>query len=147
MVLADWGVSDPPLVLLEGQLSAPQSAAVVKDLPEVRTAIEDGWYVAPDPPMWVYIPALWPRFARAWLPDRSTHYMIVSCTGQPTRRVPWTADLAADIEQDANSDLQNCGLPVHRTGSGCYGHRRSTPTWSIPWDTWSAPHDAMASNR
>lgn len=112
MVFADWGVSGPPLVLFDGQLSAPRSDAVVADLPEVRAALADGWFLAPANPTWVYVPALWPRFARAWLPDRSTHYMIVACTGQPTRRVPWTSEVAAEMEQDANSDLQLCGLPA-----------------------------------
>lgn len=85
---------------------------MVEDLPEVRAAVAAGWFLAPDAPMWVFLPPLWPKRARAWVPDRSTHYMVGACTSQPSRRVPWTQDVIAEMEQNANSELERCGLPA-----------------------------------
>lgn len=112
MVEVDWGISEPPLVLIEGQLAAPQSPAVMDDLPEVGAALNAGWYLAPDQPLLLFLPAVWPRSARAWMPDRSTHYKTGGCTGQPSRRLPWSPEDTAEMEADVNGDLRRCRIPA-----------------------------------
>ena len=36
--------------------------------------------------------------------------MTVQCNDEPAKRLPWTADVAAGVEQDANELLAVCGL-------------------------------------
>ena len=88
------------------------SSLVAAELPEVLAARDRGWWLAPETPMWVFLPAVWPEQHRGWLVDRSSRYVEEYCTGQSPRRLPWSADDSATVERDLNTLLRECGLPA-----------------------------------
>ena len=68
----DWGVDQPPDPAAE---DAGEAAGVgPEELPEVRELIAQGWQLAPDAPLYAFLPAVWPRELRTWVPDRATRY-------------------------------------------------------------------------
>ncbi|MEU9034005.1 DUF5956 family protein [Streptomyces sp. NPDC048352] len=90
-------------------------------LPEVRELGEWGWSLAPDAPMWVFLPYVWPPGARTWVPDRSTRWQIdttldaadhvleVIC--RPVSQAEWQRQ-----ERDAAGDLARVGIPPRPVG-------------------------------
>lgn len=93
-----------------------QSRLPAAELPEVVAAENEGCWLAPESPMWVFLPTVWPEWERRWLPDRSTHYLTEWCTGQEPRTLAWSPDVAAEIEHDLNEILVQCGLPPRPPG-------------------------------
>jgi len=67
----------------------------------------------PGAPMWVFLPAVLPNAARAWVRDRSTHDKLVSHNGEPNHHLPWAVADASHIKQDMNSSCEECGLTPH----------------------------------
>ncbi len=86
------------------------------DLPAVRAAHEQGFEPAPEAPLWTFLPAVWPRAARAWIPDTRARSMRVFCNREPARTVPWSAADYFEMESDANELLAECGLPARPAG-------------------------------
>ncbi|GAA0946767.1 hypothetical protein GCM10009554_42980 [Kribbella koreensis] len=111
MATFDWGVSDEPAAPTGEPL--PVEAA---DLPEVTELQSEGWALAPEEPMWVFLPAIWPGTHRAWVADRSTRWVENSRDGVVLDRAPWPADLYEEIESDVNALLAEAGVPPRPAG-------------------------------
>ncbi|GAB3402007.1 DUF5956 family protein [Flindersiella endophytica] len=106
----DWGLGEPPHPVAGGH--AGRSELEPADLPEVRQLVGEGWELAPDAPMYVFLPAVWPAELRTWVPDRSTRYATNwrSSPSDPVSRVPWEEELRRDLEAGANRDLERVGI-------------------------------------
>jgi hypothetical protein len=93
MTEVDWGHDQPPAAQRGGS----------------------GWFEAPEAPMWAFLPALWPRAYRQWVPDddvrlvTETTIEVDGTTVSETR--PWGDDEAATVESDINVFLEEAGLP------------------------------------
>ncbi|MEV6250699.1 DUF5956 family protein [Streptomyces sp. NPDC051742] len=90
-------------------------------LPEVRELEELGWIFAPAAPMWVFLPYVWPRNARTWVPDRSTRWEIdttFAAAGQllDVECRPVSAAEREARERDAAADLTVAGIPPRPSG-------------------------------
>lgn len=80
----------------------PVDSDDANDLPLARLAREHGFEVAPDAPMWLFLPVVWPIADRAWIRDNRLRHLQTYVDGQLVD-VPWsTADYfgAADDERD-----------------------------------------------
>jgi hypothetical protein len=145
-VEADWGIDQPPRWSgAAGSLLGPVVGDDPRALPEVAEAVEAGWTLAPEAPLWCFLPAVWPRDDRAWVRDRRARHLLEQCEGQPTRRLPWSAADHADLELDTNALLSELGLPPRPAGR--IWLLRLPPTASLTVDqllarTWSAWVDA-----
>ncbi|NES17060.1 MULTISPECIES: DUF5956 family protein [Micromonospora] len=103
----DWGVDQ----------SAHPAAARAPDvdgltpeqLPEVRELTARGWHLAPDAPMLVFLPAVWPRPLRTWVPDRAARYetwyeqnpTTYEVLREQTMRSSWESRTEVDNDTDA----------------------------------------------
>ncbi|GAA3043845.1 hypothetical protein GCM10017562_00830 [Streptomyces roseofulvus] len=90
-------------------------------LPEVRELVEMGWALAPEAPMWVFLPYVWPARARTWVPDRSTRWQIdttLDATGQilDVECHPLSPGEKETQEEDAAADLAIAGVPPRPRG-------------------------------
>lgn len=117
MVMGDWGLDSHSFRVRGvhscfGSVDSDDPAAI----PEVQAALEQGYEPAPEAPMWCFLPAIWPDHARAWVRDTRVRHSLVSCGGEPDRRVPWSAADYADIESETNMDLVACGVPPRPAG-------------------------------
>ncbi|MGW6201482.1 DUF5956 family protein [Kribbella sp. NPDC055110] len=106
MVSFDWGLDEPPAAPGDGRVALPPA-----DLPEVVELVDQGWSMAPEEPLWVFLPAVWPRTHRTWVVDRSTRWVEHSRDGIVVERVPWSADLYAEVEADSNGLLAEAEVP------------------------------------
>lgn len=80
----------------------PVDSDDANDLPLARLAREHGFEVAPDAPMLLFLPVVWPMAARAWIRDNRLRHLRTYVDGQ-LAGLPWsTADYfeAADDERD-----------------------------------------------
>jgi len=114
VIQPDWGPDEEPARF--GGSPATPSSQVADALPEVLAARSAGWFLAPDAPMWVFLPAVWPASSRVWIPDRSTRSAVVWCDDEPPRREPWSWQVADEVEADMNALLAQCGLPPRPAG-------------------------------
>ena len=80
------------------------------ELPEVRQLVTAGWELAPDAPVWVFLPALWPAAHRCWVADRSTPTMVETVDGRSTV-LPWTDEVRAEHEADLRDLCEAAGVP------------------------------------
>ncbi|WNI18146.1 DUF5956 family protein [Actinacidiphila sp. ITFR-21] len=90
-------------------------------LPEVRELAEFGWEPAPQAPLWVFLPYVWPEDDRVWVPDRSTRWAVETRTDAAGRITgvrcdPLSPDDLAVLESDANADLAAVGVPARPAG-------------------------------
>ena len=90
-------------------------------LPEVRELAELGWELAPEAPMWVFLPYVWPTVARAWVPDRSTRWEVDTVLDSDGRVTavecrPLSEGELAVQEQDTVADLESAGIPPRPRG-------------------------------
>ncbi|MER5312615.1 DUF5956 family protein [Streptomyces sp. NPDC002773] len=114
-----WDVSGRPHQLAVRR-SGP-SELEPERLPEVRELAELGWFLAPEAPMWVFLPYVWPRNARTWVPDRSTCWEIdttFDAAGQllGVECRPVSAAEKEVQERDAAADLDAAGIPPRPSG-------------------------------
>ncbi|RNH92875.1 hypothetical protein EEZ25_33540 [Micromonospora aurantiaca] len=73
MTLAyDWGLDQPPDPA--AKRADDVDGLTAEQLPEVRELTGLGWQLAPNAPGQVFLPAVWPRELRTWVPDRATRY-------------------------------------------------------------------------
>ncbi|HVQ17662.1 MAG TPA: DUF5956 family protein, partial [Actinomycetes bacterium] len=114
----DWGADTAPANFPGSDVGrfAPTESDDPWELPAVRVAREHGYEVAPEAPMWTFLPAVWPKDARTWIPDTRVRYMRVSCNGEPTRVLPWSTADYFEIEAEANGTLADCGIPTRPAG-------------------------------
>ncbi|MFE6225919.1 DUF5956 family protein [Streptomyces sp. NPDC057854] len=90
-------------------------------LPEVRELVERGWAPAPETPMWVFLPYVWPAEARTWVPDRSTRWQLDTTLDAAGRVLdvecrPLSREEKETQEQDAAADLALAGVPPRPRG-------------------------------
>lgn len=80
-----------------------------------------GWFLAPEAPMWVFLPFIWPAEARTWVPDRSTRWQVDTTLDGSGQVVdvechPVTEAEQETLKKDASADLARCGLPPRPAG-------------------------------
>ncbi|MFF3215581.1 DUF5956 family protein [Streptomyces sp. NPDC002886] len=90
-------------------------------LPEVRELGEWGWSLAPDAPMWVFLPFVWPSGARTWVPDRSTRWQIETILDTTHQLLDVTCLPISEAERevqerDTAADLAHVGIPPRPAG-------------------------------
>ena len=118
MESADWGLETESLQL-RGRVDRrypPTESDDPLEVPAVRAARERGFEPAPEAPLWTFLPAVWPREARAWVPDTRVRHLQVACNGEPSRTLLWSTADYFEIESDANWLLAECGLPARPPG-------------------------------
>ena len=109
----DWGADSDPASY---QRFPPTETEDPSDLPAVRAASDHGYEVAPEAPMWTFLPAVWPPSTRTWIPDTRVRHMQVSCADGAIRVLPWSTTDYFEMESDANRTLAECGLPSRPAG-------------------------------
>ncbi len=107
----DWGRDELPL---RGEW--PTTSLPADRLPGVLAARAEGWTLAPDAPVWAFLPAVWPPEHRCWVEDRSVRYVRVTCTGAPPVSIPWSAWDHVEGERDVNELLVESGVPPRPAG-------------------------------
>ena len=84
-------------------------------LPEVAELVAEGWVLAPDAPVWAFLPAIWPPKRRTWVVDRSTRYAdsYEISTGGVVRaeHAAMSVDDVAEIERDRDDLAAAAGCP------------------------------------
>lgn len=109
MVIHDWGQDQPPAPI--ASVNAAPLDAPAEDLPEIQALAAEGWHLLPhDAPMWQFLPAVWPRAHRTWVPDRSTRYYSDYVDGHFVAHAPWTPAMLESVESDINTRLIAAGL-------------------------------------
>ncbi|MBU8858054.1 MULTISPECIES: DUF5956 family protein [unclassified Micromonospora] len=73
-VAYDWGLNQPADPAAARTMNEDADGLEPEQLPEVRELTAQGWELAPDAPMLVFLPAVWPRALRTWVPDRASRY-------------------------------------------------------------------------
>lgn len=117
MVDGDWGLDeDPAWFGVRGLDWVAVDSDKPDDVAEVAAARRSGYFPAHEAPMWCFLPALWPREARAWVRDRRVRHGTRSSGAGPVERVPWTAADYADDEAGTNRFLTELGLPPRPAG-------------------------------
>ncbi len=103
----DWQ-NDPPSPLSVAGPRVPEERA---QLPEVIELERQGWVVAPDAPIWSWLPAVFPHTHRTWVRDRSTWYSHDWVDGVPQPRRPLPVDDLEDVHRVYASHADLCGFP------------------------------------
>lgn len=116
MIDADWGWDEDSLRLADRPSCDVVTSDDVEDLPDVRVGREHGYVPAPEDPMWCFLPAVWPRAARGWVPDVRVRTAWHVHGDAAPERVPWTTATYAEIEQDALWMLTQAGVPPRPAG-------------------------------
>jgi hypothetical protein len=103
----DWNV-DPPAVL-----SSPGTRIrkTPEQLPEVVALCAAGWELAPDAPVWAFVPAVWPREDRLWVADRWTLTVEHSVNGVLVDVAPWTEQDYLEQDRDLDELCARSGVP------------------------------------
>jgi hypothetical protein len=83
----------------------PVDSDDANDLPLARLAREHGFEVAPDAPMWLLLPVVWPIADRAWIRDNRLRHLQTYVDGQLVD-VPWST---ADYLEAADDELDSLG--------------------------------------
>lgn len=111
----DWN-DDPPSTLSQ---PGPRLSLGPAELPEVRALLDAGWQLAPDAPVWAFLPAVWPPEHRTWVFDRSTRTCIETietASGRTSRVVPWTKADYAEVDTDLGALCTDAGVPARPRG-------------------------------
>lgn len=108
---ADWGADEA-----YRRDSWPSEPLPPERLPAVVAARTDGWCMAPDAPLWSFLPAVWPAAARAWVPDLSVRLTRLQCDGGVDAIIPWSAWDHAETERDTDDMLVEAGIPARPFG-------------------------------
>ena len=108
---ANWGADQAYL-----RDSWPSETLPPERLPAVIASRPDGWCLAPDAPIWSFLPAVWPAASRAWVPDRAVRLTRLQCDGGAESVVPWSAWDYAEVESDTNDMLAESGVPARPFG-------------------------------
>ncbi|GAB3199283.1 hypothetical protein GCM10027062_15430 [Nocardioides hungaricus] len=104
--LPDWN-DDPP----SPSSSREPTSQSAPDLPEVRALLADGWQLAPEAPLFAFLPAVWPREHRIWVHDRSTHYSEEFVDGGPGRLVVADRESVEMFDNDMAALCESAGVP------------------------------------
>lgn len=110
MASIDWGRDEPPHESARPAGVTERLPVEPGALPEVQRLTADGWYLAPEAPMWCFLPAVWPRRARTWVPDRATRYLEEWRGDETPVTHPWPPELYEEMEADAAGLLASAGV-------------------------------------
>jgi len=78
-------------------------------------AREEGFEVAPEAPLWLFLPAIWPVQSRAWIRDNRIRQLRTMIEGNWVD-LPWgTADYF-EVEASEQEFIQALGLPPRPPG-------------------------------
>jgi hypothetical protein len=117
VVDVDWGFEEDPQDFgVRGLDWEPLNSDKADDLEEIAAAREQGWFPLVEAPLWCFIPAVWPRHARAWIRDRRVRHSSSQCEDRPVERVPWSAADYFEIEDDYNRVLDQYRVPSRPAG-------------------------------
>ncbi|WP_180934733.1 DUF5956 family protein [Nocardioides ungokensis] len=117
MVDVDWGFDEEPDDFgVRGLQWVPVDSDHADDLEEVAAARRQGWFPLGEAPLWCFVPAVWPRAARAWIRDRRVRHASRQRTGKPVERLPWTAADYSETENDYNRFLDGLLVPPRPGG-------------------------------
>ncbi|WP_326561776.1 DUF5956 family protein [Micromonospora sp. NBC_01796] len=113
MATIDWGPDQPPDPTAGEHVG--KVAAEASQLPEVRQLMGQGWELAPNAPHLGFLPAVWPRRLRTWVPDRSTHYEQRYVTNPATGETRTFTAVSSEeelavVERDLDSLLAQSGV-------------------------------------
>jgi hypothetical protein len=114
VVAYDWDVAQPAHPVAAGR--GDRSELEPGQLPEVRELVAEGWELAPDAPMYAFLPAVWPAHLRTWVPDRSTRYeqryVMEPTSGAvlSSSTVPWSEATAVEVDDDTDELLAEGGI-------------------------------------
>lgn len=91
--------------------SEEATTLTVDQLPEVKALQDEGWWLAPEAPIFTFLPAVWPRTMRTWVHDRSTHYVRewINYVERPLQ--PFTEDDWFTVDNIADHSCQMAGFP------------------------------------
>ena len=106
--VADWNDDAP------APGSTPGGERVI-DPPEVHRLLEAGYELAPDAPVWAYLPAVWPPNYRAWVHDRMLRTGIIH-TAEGSHEQVWDEGDYAEIDADYASLCRDANVPERPTG-------------------------------
>lgn len=106
MTDADWQVDPPASVSVDGPRVAQERA----ELPEVLEPQAHGWVMAPNAPVWSWLPAVFPRTHRTWVHDRSTAYCLEWVDGVPQPRRALPALDVEDVQRLSTRSAELCGF-------------------------------------
>ncbi|MQA09892.1 MAG: hypothetical protein GEU98_15335 [Pseudonocardiaceae bacterium] len=117
----DWGLDEPAhpsAQHMHGEQRRPERPA---ELPEVVRLTEGGWFLAPEAPLWAFLPAVWPRHGRTWFPDVATRYLVESwsspnSSSHTSRTRPWPDEVYAEVEADSNTLMAEAGIAPRPRG-------------------------------
>ena len=119
----DWGTAQaahPAAAVADGD--EPVVGLDREQLPEVRVLLGEGWTVAPDAPMFAFLPAVWPAQLRTWVPDRTVRTEQHSAVDATTREVRWrdtvpaSAAAVQQVEDDVDALLAKAGITGRPSG-------------------------------
>jgi Family of unknown function (DUF5956) len=113
----DWGLDQAARSAADtAEEIDPAAHLSAEQLPEVRRLLADGWTLAPDAPMFAFLPAVWPADRRTWVPDRSAHVeqrsVVTATTGRVRAHhtVPVSPAARAEAEDDVDALLAEAGI-------------------------------------
>ncbi len=78
-------------------------------------AREDGFEVAPDVPLWLFLPAVWPVESRAWIRDNRVRRLRTMTNGR-WADIPWKTADYFEVEADEQHIIRSYGLPPRPPG-------------------------------
>ncbi|GAA2734273.1 hypothetical protein GCM10009867_14020 [Pedococcus aerophilus] len=93
----------------------PVAADDARDLPHAMAARENGFEVAPDAPLWLFLPAVWPAAHRTWIRDNRVRSQRAAVDGDVVD-LPWSTADYLDMEAHELSVLRALGLPPRPAG-------------------------------
>jgi hypothetical protein len=91
-------------------VNGPRVPLPRSELPEVLELASQGWVLAHEAPIWVFLPAVFPRTHRTWLHDRSTWYFEEWVDGVPQPPRPLPSDDVADVQRVYADHAARCGF-------------------------------------
>ena len=106
--LAELLALDRPLPLAPGERFVHP---VPVDLPEVAELVQAGWRVADHSPMWSFLPAVWPKSQRCWVPDRLPRFSRSHGENEAVVITPWTPEVGSDVSHHNADLLASVGFP------------------------------------
>lgn len=78
-------------------------------------ARDDGFEVAPDAPLWLFLPAVWPIESRAWIRDNRVRRLRTMTKGR-WADLPWSTADYFEVEADEQHIIRSYGLPPRPPG-------------------------------
>lgn len=78
-------------------------------------AREDGFEVAPDAPLWLFLPAVWPVESRAWIRDNRVRRLRTMIKGR-WGDLPWGAADYFEVEASEQEVIRSYGLSPRPPG-------------------------------